>query len=89
MKHGGQELTLKNMLTDPIVPTVMAADRVDSQELSAMLAGIAETVSHSAASRPGGLVQRSAAESSDDLASTHIAVPAASTCFQNGARVLR
>ena len=44
MKHAGQELTLTNMLTDPIVRTVMAADRVDPQELAAMLAGIAETL---------------------------------------------
>ena len=28
-------------------------------------------------------------ESSDDFASTHWVAPAASTCFQNGARVLR
>ena len=44
MKHAGQELTLTNMLTDPIVRTVMAADRVDPQELTAMLADIAETL---------------------------------------------
>jgi hypothetical protein len=44
MKHAGQELTLTNMLTDPMVRTVMAADRVDPQELAAMLAGIAETL---------------------------------------------
>ena len=44
MKHAGQELTLTNMLTDPMVRTVMAADRVDAQELAAMLAGIAETL---------------------------------------------
>ena len=47
MKHAGQELTLTNMLTDPIVRTLMAADRVDPQELAAMLAGIAETLSPS------------------------------------------
>ena len=47
MKHIRQELTLTNMLTDPIVRTVMAADRVDPQELAAMLAGIAETLSPS------------------------------------------
>jgi hypothetical protein len=45
MKHFGQELTLTNMLTDPMVRTVMAADRVHPQELAAMLAGIAETLS--------------------------------------------
>jgi hypothetical protein len=44
MKHAGQELTLTNMLTDPMVRTVMVADRVDPQELAAMLAGIAETL---------------------------------------------
>ena len=89
MKQFCRELTLTNMLTDPMVRTVMAADRVDPQELATMLAGIAKTVSYSAASRSGGLAQRSAAESSDDLASTQVAVPAASTRFQNGALVLR
>jgi hypothetical protein len=44
MKQAGQELTLTNMLTDPMVRIVMAADRVDPQEFAAMLAGIAETL---------------------------------------------
>ena len=47
MKHAGQELTLTNMLTDPIVRTVMAADRVDPQELAAMLADMVETLRRS------------------------------------------
>ena len=45
---------------------------------------------HSAASRPPpGRVQRSAKASSEDLASTQVLRSAYSTCFQNGARVLR
>jgi hypothetical protein len=44
MKQFCHELTLTNMLTDPMVRTVMAADRVDPQELATMLAGIAETL---------------------------------------------
>jgi hypothetical protein len=89
MKHVGQELTLTNMLADPMVRTVMAADRVDPQKLAAMLAGIAQTVSYSAASRSGGLAQRSAAESSAAFASTQVPPPDCSTRFQNGALVLR
>jgi hypothetical protein len=84
-----QQLTLTNMLTDPMVRTVMTADRVDPYKLAAMLASIAETVSHSAASRPGGFVQRSAALSSAALASTQVPLSDCSTRFQNGARVLR
>jgi len=38
------ELTLNNVLTDPMVRTVMAADRVDPQELAAMLAAVAKTL---------------------------------------------
>ena len=39
-----QELTLKTALADPLVRTMMAADGVDPQELSAMLAGIVSTL---------------------------------------------
>src|SRR6266567_319811 len=43
---------------------------------------------HAAASRrPGGFAQRSAAASSEVLASTQLAPVARSTCFQNGAAV--
>ena len=41
-----QELTLKNAFADPLVRTVMAADGVDPQELSAMLAEIVSTLDH-------------------------------------------
>ena len=46
-------------------------------------------VNYSAASRPGGFRQRSAAASSASLASTQAAPDLLSTCFQNGARVFR
>jgi hypothetical protein len=39
-----QELTLKNALADPLVRTVMAADGVDADELTAMLSGIVSTL---------------------------------------------
>ena len=50
-----QELTLKNALADPLVRTVMAADGVDPEELSAMLSGIVSTLDHAQLqpSRPG------------------------------------
>lgn len=41
-----QELTIKNALADPLVRTVMAADGVDPQELSAMLSEIVSTLDH-------------------------------------------
>jgi hypothetical protein len=39
-----QELTLKTALADPLVRTVMAADGVDPEELSAMLHEIVSTL---------------------------------------------
>ena len=44
MKHQRKELTLQNVFTDPLVRTVMAADGVDPQELSAMLNEIVSTL---------------------------------------------
>lgn len=44
MQRSYNELTLSNALSDPMVRTVMAADRVDPQELAAMLAAIASTL---------------------------------------------
>jgi hypothetical protein len=41
-----QELTLETVLSDPLVRTVMAADGVDPQELSAMLNEIVSTLDH-------------------------------------------
>jgi hypothetical protein len=44
MKRSAFELTLTNMLADPMVRTVMAADHVDPQELAAMLTSVAQTL---------------------------------------------
>jgi hypothetical protein len=44
MNQSCHELTLTNMLTVPMVRTVMAADGVDPQKLAAMLAAVAETL---------------------------------------------
>ena len=44
MQRSYNELTLSNALSDPMVRTVMAADRVDPQELAAMLTAIASTL---------------------------------------------
>lgn len=41
-----QELTLETALCDPLVRTMMAADGVDPQELSAMLNDIVSTLDH-------------------------------------------
>jgi hypothetical protein len=41
-----QELTLETALSDPLVRTLMAADGVDPQELSAMLNDIGSTLDH-------------------------------------------
>ena len=48
MKPIYQELTLKNVLADPMVRLAMNADHVDPQELAAMLAGVAKTLQGSA-----------------------------------------
>ncbi len=48
MKPMYQELTLKNVLADPMVRLAMNADHVDPQELGAMLACVAKTLEHSA-----------------------------------------
>jgi hypothetical protein len=44
MQRSYNELTLSNALADPMVRAVMAADRVDPQELAAMLTAIASTL---------------------------------------------
>jgi hypothetical protein len=44
--HDRQELTLDNALSDPMVRTMMKADGVDPQELSAMLRDIVATLDH-------------------------------------------
>jgi hypothetical protein len=43
-KHYRQELTLNNALSDPLVRSMMAADGVDPQALSAMLHDIVATL---------------------------------------------
>ena len=47
MKPIYQELTLKNVLADPMVRLAMVADNVDPQKLAAMLACVAESLKHS------------------------------------------
>jgi len=51
MRHR-QELTLKNVLTDPLVRTMMAADGVDPQELGAMLREIVSTLDRRSLHQP-------------------------------------
>jgi len=41
MRTSRQELTLSSALSDPLVRTLMAADKVDPVQLQSMLAGIA------------------------------------------------
>jgi hypothetical protein len=41
MRTSGQELTLGNVLSDPLIRSLMAADRVDPAKLEAMLTKIA------------------------------------------------
>lgn len=43
-QHFRQELTLDNAMSDPLVRTMMEADGVDPQELSAMLRDIVATL---------------------------------------------
>ena len=44
MNRPQQELTLTNVLSDPMVQLAMAADRVNPRELAAMLAGVAKAL---------------------------------------------
>jgi hypothetical protein len=46
MNRPQQELTLKNVLADPMVKIAMAADDVDPHELAAMLSCVAEKLKH-------------------------------------------
>ncbi|MEA2928597.1 MAG: hypothetical protein QOG38_1025 [Hyphomicrobiales bacterium] len=57
MKQSCHELTLTNVLADPMVRTVMAADRVDPQELAAMLAAVAQTLKPSSQRLPERVAQ--------------------------------
>lgn len=53
MRPGSQELTLRSALSDPLIRTLMAADRVDRRELESMLLRIAEQVTPSLPTRAG------------------------------------
>jgi hypothetical protein len=46
MNRPPQELTLTNVLADPMVKIAMAADDVNPRELAAMLACVAEKLKH-------------------------------------------
>jgi hypothetical protein len=54
MRTSRQELTLSSALSDPLVRTLMAADKVDPEQLQSMLAGIAGRL------MPGGSAAREA-----------------------------
>jgi hypothetical protein len=47
MRPESQELTLRSALSDPLIRTLMAADRVDRRELESMLLRIAGQVTPS------------------------------------------
>jgi hypothetical protein len=42
MRRSNQELTLKSALSDPLIRTLMAADKVDTVKLERMLTQIAQ-----------------------------------------------
>lgn len=52
MRHQRRELTLKDALSDPLVRTMMAADGVDPQELSAMFNEIVATLDQRSRHQP-------------------------------------
>jgi hypothetical protein len=47
MKTSRQELTLNGALTDPLIRSLMAADKVDPVKLESMLTGIARRLAPS------------------------------------------
>jgi hypothetical protein len=53
MRPESQELTLRSALSDPLIRTLMAADRVDRRELESMLLRIAEQVTPSLPTKAG------------------------------------
>jgi hypothetical protein len=53
MRTQSQELTLRGALSDPLIRTLMAADRVDRRELESMLLRIAEQVTPSLPTKAG------------------------------------
>jgi hypothetical protein len=48
-----QELTLRSALSDPLIRSLMAADRVDRQKLESMLLRIAEQITPSLPTKAG------------------------------------
>jgi len=53
MRPKSQELTLRSALSDPLIRTLMAADRVDRRELESMLLRIAGQVTPSLPTKAG------------------------------------
>jgi hypothetical protein len=53
MRTQSQELTLRSALSDPLIRSLMAADRVDRRELESMLLRIAEQVTPSPPPKAG------------------------------------
>ena len=53
MRPENQELTLRSALSDPLIRTLMAADRVDRRQLESMLLRIAEQVTPSPPTKAG------------------------------------
>ena len=53
MRAESQELTLRSALSDPLIRTLMAADRVDRRELELMLLRIAGQVTPSLPTKAG------------------------------------
>jgi hypothetical protein len=53
MRPESQELTLRSALSDPLIRTLMAADRVDRRELESMLLRIAKQVTPSRPTKAG------------------------------------
>ena len=53
MRPESQELTLRSALSDPLIRTLMAADRVDRRELESMLLRIAGQVTPSLPTKAG------------------------------------
>jgi hypothetical protein len=53
MRPESQELTLRSALSDPLIDTLIVADRVDRRELESMLLRIAEQVTPSLPTKAG------------------------------------
>jgi hypothetical protein len=53
MRPESQELTLRSALSDPLIRSLMAADRVDRRELESMLLRIAGRITPSLPTKAG------------------------------------